>query len=443
MYATLSLLIRSLRVSSRQLRTYLIAFAAVGGMFWALVWSQQTKDFYGAPGLRFLDWIATINFFFISFAAASYFSSAITEEREEMTLGLLKMAGVNPVSILLGKSTPRMLMTLLLFTLQLPFVFMAVTLGGVTTLQVVAMYFAQVAYLVLAANLGLLSSVIFKRTNSASFMTGLLLILYFAVCPILAWGLSLYTGTNQAYSTLIESTIQPVLSAMSEWSVRERMGAVLATGFDAPLFAGIFSNDEAIIGMQVQTNIAAGAFFFGLSWLLFNKCTQNEVSEAPARSLSTTRRIPFLSAGRAWPIALTWKEFNFVTGGFVGMIFKWFSYVGLILCVYGFIYFVDNVNNRGLMAWKPDVIGNTIMILMLIVAGIEIPWMLSRRNAVAHSAVSGSFADSSTSDLLRESCWRSNRAASESCTLRVWCIAFTAGFHSYSRRLNDRTWRMV
>ena len=97
MYATLSLLIRSLRVSSRQLRTYLIAFAAVGGMFWALVWSQQTKDFYGAPGLRFLDWIATINFFFISFAAASYFSSAITDRGMVMTDSQLRVQGAENV----------------------------------------------------------------------------------------------------------------------------------------------------------------------------------------------------------------------------------------------------------------------------------------------------------------------------------------------------------
>ena len=54
----------------------------------------------------------------------------MAEEKEEQTLGLLRMTGLSPLSILLGKSTSRLCGALLLLAAQFPFTIFAVTLGG-------------------------------------------------------------------------------------------------------------------------------------------------------------------------------------------------------------------------------------------------------------------------------------------------------------------------
>jgi ABC-type Na+ efflux pump permease subunit len=116
----------------------------------------------------------------------SYFSSAITEEKEEMTLGLLRMTNLNPLSILLGKSTSRLCGALLLLAAQLPFTLLAVAFGGISTRQIMAAYCTLAAYILLLSNLALLFSVTARRTAAAAFFTGLMLFIYlvgYAILP--------------------------------------------------------------------------------------------------------------------------------------------------------------------------------------------------------------------------------------------------------------------
>ena len=94
----------------------------------------------GGPGAVFWIW------------CYGFFATAITEEKEEGTLGLLKMAGISRVSILLGKSTSRLITAILLFLVQLPFTLLAITLGGVTLGQIFAAYWALLAYMLLVAH---------------------------------------------------------------------------------------------------------------------------------------------------------------------------------------------------------------------------------------------------------------------------------------------------
>ena len=65
----------------------------------------------------------------ISVAGVSYFVSAVSEEKDAGTLALLQLAGAPPLGIVLSKSTSRMISSLMLLTIQLPFTFLAVTLG--------------------------------------------------------------------------------------------------------------------------------------------------------------------------------------------------------------------------------------------------------------------------------------------------------------------------
>ena len=76
-----------------------------------------------------------------------------------MMLGLLRMTDLNSIAILLGKSTSRLVGAFLMLVVQLPFILLAVTLGGVGLIQILAAYSSLLAYLFLVCNLALLCSV--------------------------------------------------------------------------------------------------------------------------------------------------------------------------------------------------------------------------------------------------------------------------------------------
>ena len=151
---TLALTNRGLRVDQRMLRTYLIRLGYLILIYIMLFFSQQMSRFIGAAGLRLFSNLSYLNFWLITLAGISYFSNSITEEKEDQTLGLLKMAGINSFALLLGKMSPRLLGTAILLTVQFPFTLLSITLGGVTTQQVIAAYCALLAYLILVASIG-------------------------------------------------------------------------------------------------------------------------------------------------------------------------------------------------------------------------------------------------------------------------------------------------
>ena len=106
-------------------------------------------------------------------AGFGFFATAITEEKEEGTLGLLKMAGISRAGILLGKSTSRLVSAMLLLFAQFPFTLLAITLGGVTFQQILAAYSALLAYMILVANLAMFFSVSSKRSSTASLLSAI------------------------------------------------------------------------------------------------------------------------------------------------------------------------------------------------------------------------------------------------------------------------------
>ena len=368
MGSTLALLTRSLRVSSRQLRTYTIAFLLVAGVLWTMAWSHQTSDIFGAPGLRFFSWMTSLNFYFISLAAASYFSTSITEEKEEMTLGLLKMAGVNPVSILLGKSSPRMITSMLLLTIQFPFILLAITLGGVTFHQVFAAYCTLLAYLALTANIGLFTSVVFRRSNTASFVTGTTLVAYFVALPLLNFALTVYLASgNGNFVSIVSWLQQEVFTPLLSMSAYQRKSQILITGFADPA-----------IGTQVISNLIGAGVFFFLSWLAFEKCTENEKPAAPTRGMLSFRGKPrIFGAGRTWPMAMVWKDFFFVAGGFGTLIAKWIFY-GIVMVGFYILFVFLGSQWGNFKIFDAELLGNTLMISMLIVIMVEIPFLLGR-----------------------------------------------------------------
>ena len=245
----LALFARSLREDVRSRMTY---FARTGLVLVILLFLFSVRETFGwgnAPGLRFFATVIYINFIFIVLAGLSYFASTITEEKEEMTLGLLRMTNLDPLSILLGKSTSRLVGALLLLVAQFPFTLLAISLGGVAVRQILAAYCTLGAFLIFLANLALLASVIFRRSTAAAVFTGLTLFGFFAVVPVLRFFamIPVRIGWIQTPGPML-LWLGNAADFVAITSPLQRLRSILSTGFaDAP------------VGTQVWTNLALGA----------------------------------------------------------------------------------------------------------------------------------------------------------------------------------------
>ena len=296
----LALFTRSLREDTRSKSTYW-ARAGLAAFILVVLWMTAIgRSRGGAPGLSFLQSVVWLQAVFLTVAGLGYFASAITEEKEEETLGLLRMTNLSPLSILLGKSTSRLAGALLLLVAQLPFTLVAVTLGGVTPRQVFAAYATLGAYAFLLGNLALLASVIAPRTGFAALLTGAAL-----------WGLG----------AAVEN-----IPGMGGLSPFERFDEIFSTGFqDSP------------VGRQVVGSVVLGLLFFLLAWLFFERLCGGRSTSMPSLSMAVRR------AARRWfppgrpeaGRALAWKDFHFLHGGGLARAAKFA--VGAVILGCGFV----------------------------------------------------------------------------------------------------------
>ena len=289
MRAFAAIVIRALRehFRSRMLSGVRGIFAALV-LFVIFIVSRGDSD---APGLQFLSGILLLNFLFILLAATSYFSSAITEEKEEGTIGLLRMAGVSPTGLLLAKSGTRILEGILLLAVQFPFAMMAVTLGGATLEQVAAGYLALGAFLFLAGNLALVASVLASRTITAVPLTAALMGLMFVanIMPEPIAG----TAFNNQWRAL---------------NVTNRLSEITSIGFDGILLTAHFRN-SIIIGLAAFVvarlcfeRFGASSSASGGGLMSYFASTREDRHYAP-------RPLPGATHG------IGWKDFHFLFGG--------------------------------------------------------------------------------------------------------------------------------
>ena len=179
---TMALFVRSLREEGRAKLPYLARLLLVTIVLLVLFRGYRSFSLsQGAAGLQFFELLIQVNAVFITLAGIAFFSSAITEEKEEGTIALLRMTKLSPVAILLGKSTSRLFGACLLILAQLPFTLLAVSLGGVTTIQVFAAYATLLSWIFFLANLALFSSVVMARNTSAATATLLFLVVMYLI----------------------------------------------------------------------------------------------------------------------------------------------------------------------------------------------------------------------------------------------------------------------
>lgn len=286
MNALIAIFTRALREHTRSKPLAIVRGGFAAMVVWVLVMQRVGKPV--APGLQFLYGIILLNLIFIVLAATSYFSTSITEEKEEGTLALLRMANVSPTGLLLAKSGTRVIEGVLLLAVQLPFGLLAVSLGGVMWEQIVAAYITLAAFTFLAGNLALLASVLSARSVSASLSTAAML----ALIIFGGWLLS-YVGLT-AFGAML-GALNPFL----------RLTEVTSLTFGGSL-----------AGPQFHYSIYLGAGAFLASRILFDR-TGNE---APAglgwtQYFTSTAR-DRLRAPRPVPrMAVEWKDFHFLYGG--------------------------------------------------------------------------------------------------------------------------------
>jgi hypothetical protein len=303
----------------------------------------------------------------ITVGGVSVFATPITEEKEEATLGLLRMAGINPLGLLLGKSSTRLFAAALILAIQIPFTLLAITLGGVLWPQIFAAYQALAAYLFLVAQLGLLCSVICARSASASGLSGVV-IGVFLIFPTFAGMALRQWGTLNPGAAFIVAPLETVCDWLVRAAIWSELREVLMSTYQPDL-----------ISFQVWTNLAAAAVLFTTACLTFDWFTRDHLTSVPSRgglfrfrTRGSRLRSAWLSPGRSWNLAVLWKEFHFTTGGFPQLVTRFVAYGVLI---FGLALFALYLEARE----HPVVIfGRAAWLTMLFIGGIEMAIYCSR-----------------------------------------------------------------
>lgn len=356
---TFALVERSLRVDTRLARTHLVRFIFAGVILALLVQVHQNIHRYSTPGRDVFEQICWLNFFLLNLAGMSFFSTVITEEKEEMTLGLLRMAGIRGIGILLGKVSPRLLGAVLLLSVQMPFTFLAITLGGVTTHQILAAYVTLLSFSVFLSGLGAFFSTLCSRSNlAASLTTGSLATIYIA--PRLVTDATLALSKRGWISGTWEFRIETACEHVAATTPLTALRLILGTNYSGDL-----------LSLQAITNIVAGIVLFVLAWALFDTYTRNERTVAPARGMMSLLSTRLSGTNRVWDNALAWKDFNFLTGGITAVVIKLLAY-GILMGSMSVLI------ARSLRTEFMDNIGSTLMLSMLTAMAVEVPIYLSR-----------------------------------------------------------------
>jgi hypothetical protein len=354
---------RALQVDSRAGRTYLLRVGVLVVMLVALAAAHSLQSYLGAPGLRLFSTMVYTNAFLICLAGPGLFASAITDEKENMSLGLVRMTGLRPLWILLGTVAAQLLSAVMLVLVQVPFTVLAVTLGGVAVRQVLAGYLSLTALLLLVACLSVLASTVCRR-NAASARLAVLLLIGFFIVPIIG-SESIKQSVRDgvlARNGFIAVRVGGLLQRMRDAAAFTRLEAVMATGFAGP-----------VVGYQVWSNLALAGLCFLLSWAAFERFAKEESAPGPARIFELPRPSSLrpLRVGRAWNSALVWKDFYFTAGGKGGLLLK-------TVLVGAAVVAIAAVAARSGASMSRQDVGGMMMAIALGVGFIDLSLQLSR-----------------------------------------------------------------
>ena len=325
--ALLALFGRSVRDDTRSKTLLWARLGIAAAVLFAIMRASSWTMSGGAAGLSFFSSVVWMNFVVICVAGISYFASSITEEKEEGTLGLLRMTDLSPVAILLGKSTSRLVGGLLLLLVQLPFAMLSITLGGVRMDQVLGCYALLGAFLFFACNIGLLGSVLSPRTGLASVTAAVIGLAYLR---------------------------SPAVFASFPWPLQAQSEALIGEFATQSLLSEILQNRGTPIRVDrgIVALVIGGALAFIAAWLLFDRfCGESAKPASSFGGRAWQRALQTLAKSRpsrAWDDAICWRDYYFLHGGARLARIKFVVYLGAAIWMAATIF---DHGSRGMLAY--------------------------------------------------------------------------------------------
>ncbi|MEZ5941723.1 MAG: hypothetical protein R3C18_10040 [Planctomycetaceae bacterium] len=344
---TLAMVTRSFRSDSRDIRSHLFRMGLPALFVATLMVVQIDGGLRTAAGQNLFWTLAVYDYIFITFAAIAFFATAVSEEREAQTLGLLRMAGVTPLNILMGKWLPPMWTALLLIAVQLPFTLLCVTLGGILWHQIFAVFLSLLAHLVLVGGLALLCSVVATSSTRASTWTAVLLAIW-------------HVGT------LILNAILGRFGMPNLW-LRNFLGPYRINDICGASFS------DSAFSYQVIANVIVGLAFMVIAYLIFDVTTTRIVTETKT-SVSQKLRHAFSGRKRrAWATApLAWHSLHYVAGGPTWLFLRLGIHFGI-----SFLFFLW-ILTLGVGRLEPDMIAVPLIFWGIVAATLEGAYLASQ-----------------------------------------------------------------
>ena len=308
-------LTRSIRQESRQLSHHFMRGAlalVILSLFAAQLSISATT---GAAGYSFARTIASACYWFLTVVGMLYFAIAVTEEKEEDTLPLIRMTGVSNFAFLTGKSVPRIAIAALFLLVITPFIVLSITMGGVVIENLLALLIGMLCYAFLLSQIGLLSSVIASDSRRALSLAGFLWFM-FELGDWIVWPISFgFTAWNYPFLAESATTIGEAIRSRSMF---------YASGEYLMMIRG-----DSILHPQMSFHLIAGVVCFLLSLLLFERFSARAIGLGLAGN--TPRRFKFWNRSkrlsvRAVQPALPWKSWYFITGGRRWFLLKLFGF---------------------------------------------------------------------------------------------------------------------
>jgi hypothetical protein len=311
----------TLKMDSKSIYPHIVRAAFAGAMLFAISMANVDVFGTGSMGLRFFELVCTLNVFIITISGITYFVTAVTEEKDAGTFALLRLAGMNSLSITLGKSTSRLVSSLMLLVIQIPFTFLSITLGGVLWNQIIAAYLALAAWMILVANLALFCSVRCATSGRAAGLAATTIGVFVFLPRISSAFLGAISPGGLSAGTI--AFLEAIPAACSKISVFDRLAEILGLTSGFTMLGIDFSTGLTTIStasIKGEVSIVAGQFWSSLltAFVLFVVSTLAlDFWSAPTdiAGPSENKSVRRWAVGRCWDLSVAWKEFLFFTGG--------------------------------------------------------------------------------------------------------------------------------
>ena len=334
---------RSVRQDSRLISHHLLRAGMTTAILILFWWQMKSYGMQSSSGGAFASWVLIACYWFVTLAGIVHFATAITEEKEEQTLPLLRMTGAGPVSILLGKTGPRVTAISLFLLVGSPFLILAISLGGILTVGILSAMFALLVYTLALSQMGALASVVCRNGKNAITVASLLWAivelnpLFHSIAVELVPSRSIFSGY-----------LQGPLSSIPDYSLLYNLSSTLytvsdAVAADADTLTIAQHYLSRLFSDRVCFQLVFATCLFGLSWYSFDR-----FADRHAVPVTKSVRDRKASRGRVYQQALAWKTFQHVTGGAVWLVVR---IIVPPLVIYGTLIGGQKVSHSGPIEW--------------------------------------------------------------------------------------------